>query len=81
MAAIFLKKHSFGCRNTIAPKHRSKQDKLVSCILDIAICIKNKRNLLKIKGKKVFNSKQVEGASSGGITTKIFEWRFTLATF
>ena len=41
-------------------------------ILDEAICIKNekrnnnnnnnkKRNLLKIKGKKVFNSKQVEG--------------------
>ena len=34
---------------------------LFSCILNNAICITNKRNLLKIKGKKVFNSKQVEG--------------------
>ena len=50
-----------------------------SFILDKVLDVSNKRNQVKIKGIKVYNSKQ-SMTSSGSIKTKIYKWQLALAT-
>ena len=50
-----------------------------SFILDELLTVNNKRNQLKIKGIKVYSSKQLM-TSCGSIKTKIYKWRLALAT-
>ena len=50
-----------------------------SFILDELLAVNNKRNQLKIKGIKVYSSKQLM-TSCESFETKIYKWRLTLAT-
>ena len=50
-----------------------------SFILDKVFVVNNKRNQLKIKGIKVYSSKQ-SMTSCGSIKTKMYKWGLTLAT-
>ena len=62
-----------------AVKVKQEDKHFFSFILDKVLAVNNKRNQLKIKGIKIYSSKQ-SMTSSGSIKTKIYKLRPALAT-
>ena len=68
------------CLTEVVKQNFDWEDKhFFSFILDKVLAVNNKINQLKIKGIKVYSSKQ-SMTSSGSIKTKIYKWRLALAT-